>query len=238
MKVLFLLLAGAKFGKVFLTGGSMLLSLVVYAGIWGWPYAAGFLALLFVHEMGHVIAARQRGVAVSAPAFIPFVGAWITLKEQLPDVETEAHIAYGGPFLGTLGAFAMYFWARQADSMLGLAVAYSGFVLNLFNLLPVSPLDGGRITAVLGPRMWLLGVPALLGLMIYQPSPMLLLVALMAAPQVLRAWRYDPAAPENQAYYGVSPRVRMEYMVLYLGLLLLLGLMTYNVHEMLAGVRG
>jgi len=237
MKLLFLAFAGLKLGKIGLTAGSMLLSLVVYAGIWGWRFAAGFIALLFAHEMGHVAAARIRGLDVSAPAFIPFVGAWITMKEAPPDVETEAYVAYGGPFIGTLATFAAYFWARSEDSMLGLAVAYSGFFLNLFNLLPISPLDGGRITAVLGPRIWLLGAPLMLALLLYRPSPMLVIIAVLAIPQLMAAWRYDPSLPENQAYYGIPGQVKLEYTVLYLGLLALLGIMTYSVHDMLSSVH-
>lgn len=233
MKLLLLALTGAKFGKLLTTGGTMLISLVIYAQLWGWPYAAGFLALLLAHELGHVIAAHQRGLPVSAPAFIPFMGAFITLREQPDNVETEAHVAIGGPVLGTVAAFAMYFWARAEDSQLLLAVSYAGFFLNLFNLLPISPLDGGRITAVLGPRIWFLGVPMLLGLMLYRPSPVLILVAIMAAPQVMKAWRYDPAAPENRAYYDIPAKTKFEYTVLYLGLAALLALMTEGVHEML-----
>ena len=238
MKLLLLGLAGLKLGKITLTAGSMLLSLAIYATIWGWRYAAGFVGLLFAHEMGHVLAARVRGLEVSAPAFIPFVGAFITLKQAPDDAETEAYVAYGGPFIGTLACFAVYFWARSEDSLLGLAISYSGFFLNLFNLLPVSPLDGGRITGVLGPRIWLLGAPVMLAALLYQPSPMLVVVAVLAAPQLLAAWRYDPSLPENQAYYGRIPAgTKLEYSVLYLGLLVLLGVMTHRVHEMLAGVH-
>ena len=100
---LLLLLSGLKWGKLVTTGGTMLLSLVVYASIWGLPYAAGVIALLFLHEMGHYVAARQRGLDVGAPTFIPFVGAWIALKELPHDVETEAYVAMGGPLVGTVG---------------------------------------------------------------------------------------------------------------------------------------
>lgn len=239
MKLLFLALAGLKFGKVALTAGSMALSLVVYAQIWGMTFAAGFVGLLFAHEMGHVLAARVRGLEVSAPAFIPFMGAFITMKQAPDDAETEAYVAYGGPFIGTLACFAVYFWARAYESDAGLAIAYSGFFLNLFNLVPVSPLDGGRITAVLGPRIWLLGAPLLLAAMLYRPSPMLLIIALIASPHLLAAWRYDPAAPENVAYYGRIPATtKFEYTALYLGLVVLLSLMVFNLHAMLAGVHG
>ena len=238
IKLVLLAFAGLKFGKIALSAGSMVLSLAVYAAIWGWPFAAGFVALLFVHEMGHVIAARIRGLPVSAPAFIPFMGAFIMMKQRPDDAETEAYVAYGGPFLGTLACFAVYFWARSQNDMLALAIAYSGFFLNLFNLLPISPLDGGRITGVLGPRIWFLGAPVMLAALLYQPSPMLVVIGVVALPQLLAAWRYDPNTPENLAYYGrIDAATKLEYAVLYIALLVLLGLMTYNVHTMLAGVH-
>lgn len=237
MTAIFAVLSVLKLGKVGVTGLSMMVSLVLYAAIWGWAFAAGFIALLFAHEMGHVWAARQRGLPVSAPAFIPFLGALITMKEAPPDVETEAHVAYGGPLIGTMATFLVYFWARMTDDTLLLAVSYSGFFLNLFNLLPVSPLDGGRITAVMGPRVWLFGAPLLLALLAYQPSATLVLILVLAVPQLLQAWRYDPQAPENVAYYGVSRQVKFEYAVFYLGLVIVLAIMTDNVHTMLEGVR-
>jgi len=234
--LLFFLLSGLKWGKVATTGGTMLLSLAIYATIWGWRYAAGFIWLLFVHEMGHYVAARQRGLAVGAPTFIPFVGAWITLKEQPVDVETEAYVAMAGPFVGTIGALAVYLWGRSSDSGVLLAIAYAGLFLNLLNLLPISPLDGGRITAILSPRVWLLGAPMMLALLLYRPSPMLFLVAILAFPQLVKAWKYDPTAPENVAYYGVPWQIKLEYGGGYLALAALLCVMTYDVHEMLSGM--
>lgn len=127
MKFLLLLLGVLKFGKLATTGATMLVSLAVYASVWGWRYALGFIVLLFTHEMGHVLAARQRGLAVGAPTFVPFVGAWITLKDNPPDAETGAYVAVAGPFIGTLAAFSAYALARELDSQLLLAVAYSGF---------------------------------------------------------------------------------------------------------------
>jgi Zn-dependent protease len=234
MKTLFLLLfSGLKWGKLATSGGTMLLSLAVYATIWGWRYAAGFVALLFAHEMGHYVAARQRGLEVGAPTFIPFVGAWIALKDQPVDVETEAYVAIAGPVVGTAAALGVYLLARSEDSGLLLAISYSGLFLNLFNLLPISPLDGGRVTAILSPRVWLIGAPILVALMLYRPSPMLLFVVILALPQLISAWRYDPHAPENVAYYGVPLQTKLEYGSAYLALAALLAVMTYDVHEML-----
>ena len=234
--LLFLLLSSLKWGKLATTGGTMLLSLGVYATIWGWRYAAGFIFLLLVHEMGHYIAARQCGLDVGAPTFIPFVGAWIELKDQPHDAEVEAFVALAGPLIGSIGAAAVYLAGRQLDSNLMLAIAYAGFFLNLINLLPVSPLDGGRITAVISPRIWLVGAPLLLALLLWWASPVLFLVAIISIPQLMRAWRYDPQAPENIAYYGVATRTKLEYGAAYLGLTGFLGVMTYELHEMLSTV--
>jgi Zn-dependent protease len=235
--LLLLLFGGLKAGKIAASAGSMLLSLLIYAPIFVWRYAAGFIGLLFLHEMGHYSVARQSGLKVGLPAFVPFVGAWIELKDQPMNVETEAKIAFAGPFVGSLGAFAVYFLARAEDSPLLLAVAYSGFFLNLFNLLPMSPLDGGRITAILTPRIWLLGVPGLIALMIYWPSPMLIVIAILAIPQLVKAWKYDSQAPENIAYYKVPLETKIEYGALYLSLAALLATMSFEVHEMLEHVR-
>ncbi|MGA3704591.1 site-2 protease family protein [Ralstonia pseudosolanacearum] len=236
-KLLILLLSGLKFGKLLTTGGTMLLSVMAYAFVFGWRYAAGFVVLLFIHEMGHYVAARQRGLAVGAPTFIPFVGAWIDLKEQPMDVETEAYIGLAGPVAGTVGAMLCYGLVRWTDSQLLLALAYAGCFLNLFNLIPLAPFDGGRITAVLSPRIWFLGVPVLVALFVWRMSPILVLMAILAVPQLMKAWRYDPDAPENRAYYSISAEARLTFTVYYLGLVVFLAMMTHELHGMLETIR-
>ncbi len=219
-----------KFGKFLTTGWTMLLSVAIYALIFGWKYAVGFVGLLFVHEMGHYLAAKHRGLPVGAPTFIPFIGAWIELKEMPHDAETEAFVGLGGPLLGSIGALVVYGLAKSWDQTWMLAVAYSGFFLNLFNLIPMSPFDGGRITAVLSPRIWFVGVPVLIGLFFLHPSPMLVLIAILAAPQLLKAWRYKKDSVEAQTYYAVSNKVKWEYGSYYLILLVFLAIMTHEVH--------
>lgn len=234
LKLLTALFAAGKLGKVALTGGTMLLSVFAYAFVYGWRYAVGFVLLIFVHEMGHFVAARQRGLDVGTPTFIPFVGAWIALKDQPHDAEMEAYVGIAGPLAGTAGALACYFFARNYQSDLLLALAYAGFFINLFNLIPVSPFDGGRVTAVLSPRVWLAGVPILVAVFLWRPSPILILVGLLAAPQVMKAWNYDSSAPENRAYYGVSLEHKIGYGALYVALTAYLAVMAHDVHEMLS----
>jgi len=233
LKILSMLFAAGKLGKVLTTGGTMILSVFAYALVWGLPYAVGLVLLIFVHEMGHYLAARQRGLAVGAPTFIPFVGAWVAMKDMPHDVETEAYIGLAGPVVGTLGAMAVYWAAQLQSSSLLLAIAYGGFFINLFNLIPLSPFDGGRITAIISPRVWLIGVPILAGLFFWRPSPMLILMALLAAPQVLKAFRHDPRDPATQRYYAVPLAKRVQYGVWYLGLAAFLAIMTHELHETL-----
>jgi Zn-dependent protease len=237
VKALLALLAAGKLGKVLLTGGTMILSVFAYALVFGIWYAVGFVLLIFVHEMGHFLAARQRGLNVGAPTFIPFVGAWIELKDLPHDVETEAWIGLAGPLLGSVGALGCYYAYRMTDEPLLLALAYAGFFLNLFNLIPVSPFDGGRITAIISPRVWLLGAPLMVGLFFWKPSPMLILMAVLAAPHVMKAWSFDPKAPENAAYYSVAPAQRLEYALYYVALAAFLAVMCFEVHEMLEHMK-
>jgi Zn-dependent protease len=234
LKLLFAILGSAKFLKLFTTAGSMLVSVVAYAFIFGWGYAVGFVLLIFCHEMGHFLAARQRGLNVGAPTFIPFVGAWIELKDLPHDVETEAYVGIAGPLLGSIAAFGCYLLAVTQGSNLLLALSYAGFMLNLFNLIPLSPFDGGRITAVISPKVWLIGVPVLLALFLWRPSPMLLLIAFLAAPQVMSVLRGEAESAMPAGYYEVPGTVRFRYGLWYLALAGLLALMSHEVHLRLA----
>jgi Zn-dependent protease len=152
-------------------------------------------------------------------------------------VETEAWVGLAGPLLGSAGALGCYYLYRSTDEPLFLALSYAGFFLNLFNLIPVSPFDGGRITAILSPRIWLLGAPLLVALFFWRPSPLLILMAVLAAPHMWKAWTFDPNAPENVAYYSVAPAKRFEYAVYYVALAAFLAVMSFDVHEMLEQMR-
>jgi Zn-dependent protease len=197
-----------------------------------WTAIGRFFALLFVHEMGHFLAARQRGLDVGAPTFIPFVGAWIQLKEQPIDAETEAFIGIAGPMLGSAAAFICYLLALDSGSRLLFALSYAGFVINLFNLIPLTPLDGGRIVSVISPRIWLLGIPMLILLFLWNRSPLLLLISVVAIPQAWKMLR-DRKTMES-AYYRAPANVRHQYAFQYLALAALLSVMAFEAHETLS----
>lgn len=240
IKALLLLFKFAKFGPVLKSAGFMLLSVGAYALLFGWWYAVGFVLLLLVHEMGHYVAARRLGMNVGLPTFIPFVGAWIELKDQPLTVTQEAQIAFAGPFAGTVGAAIVLALAQWQQSTLLLALAYAGFFINLFNLVPITPFDGGRIVAILSPKVWFIGVPLLVSAFLLTPSPMFLMILLLVAPTIyvaLRAaWRGE--VPEhNPRYYEVPLEERVRYGAYYLILVSFLGYMTFRIHQNVEALR-
>jgi Zn-dependent protease len=231
VKALLALMMAGKLGKVLFSAGSMLLSVAIYAQLFGWKYAAGFVLLLLVHEMGHYIAARQRGLDVGLPTFIPFVGAWINLKNSRLDAETAAFVGMAGPLLGTTGAFVVYLAALQFQLNWLLAIAYAGFVLNLFNLIPVVPLDGGHVVAVISPKIWIVGIPLLAALFLWRPSPLLIIVAILAIPRAWAAMRGTlPVPPDSQL---ATRALKFRYAAEYLGLICFLTLAAFEVHSQL-----
>jgi Zn-dependent protease len=223
-----LVLALFKF-KLFVTSGSMLVSIAAYSWIWGWRFAVGFVVLLLVHELGHVLELRRQGIPASAPLFIPFLGAVVGLKKLPPDVWREAQVALAGPILGSLGALAFWIAGEATGSELLVALAFTGFFLNLFNLLPVTPLDGGRAVAALHPALWAVGLVLLLGLTIASPNPILILVLIVGGIEVWNRWR-DRNKPGVVGYYAIQPWQRAVVAVTYIGLVALLAVAMSATH--------
>ena len=203
--------------KIFTTSASMLVSVAAYSWIWGWRFAVGFVLLLLVHELGHVIELRRQGVPASAPLFIPFLGAVVGMKQMPQDAWREARVALAGPILGSLAAGAVWAAGAVLDSKLLVALAFVGFLLNLFNLAPVVPLDGGRAMAALHPAIWGVGLVGLVGLTIVAPNPILLLILVLGGLEMWRRWR-SRNEPGARAYYRVRPWQRAVVGATYLGL--------------------
>ena len=215
-KLKWLLLAATKI-KFVGVGLSALVSIGAYTLLWGWQFAVGFVVLLFVHEMGHVLQLRREGIPASAPLFIPFLGAVVGMKRMPDDAAAEARVGLAGPVLGSIGVLVpLALWGLTGNHLFQ-ALAFVGFFLNLFNLAPVLPLDGGRAMAALSPWVWVLGLAALAVLMVVWFSPILILVLLLGGTEVygrLKAWRAkDPAALR---FHAVTPRDRGLILAVYL----------------------
>src|SRR3712207_489439 len=164
----------------------MLVSIGAYSLLFGWPFAVGFVLLLLVHEMGHVIQLRREGVPATAPLFIPFLGAVVGMKRMPDDAAAEARVGLAGPVLGAVGCLVPLGIYLATGSEFWQALAFVGFFLNLFNLLPVLPLDGGRAMAALSPWMWAIGFALFVAAAIAFPSPIILLIVLFGG---FETWR-------------------------------------------------
>ena len=217
-KLKFVLLPALKFLPILLkSGGTMLLMIWVYTQIWGWQFALGFVLLLFVHETGHLLVAKRFGLKVGAPVFIPFMGAFIALKEAPRNAWMEACVGIGGPILGSLGALVCNALGAIFAAPLFIALAWFGYFLNLFNLTPVGMLDGGRIASALSRWLWLPGFAVLLWFGWKYPNFIIWLIVLLSLPRIYSLFRTRTA--EEMRYFEVTPAQRWIMSILYFGLI-------------------
>jgi Zn-dependent protease len=209
--------------KLLTTGATALVSVVLYSLVFGWWFAVGFVVLMFVHEMGHVLQLRREGIRASAPIFIPFLGAVVAMKQMPDDALAEARVGLAGPILGTVGAAVCFAIAEATGSSLLRALAYVGFLLNLINLLPITPLDGGRAMAAMAPAMWFLGLGITVFLLLLTHIPILLIFVLFGGYDTYRRWQLrKTGSPQQNAYYRVSPRNRLMVGAVYVVLIAVL----------------
>jgi Zn-dependent protease len=221
-----------KFGAVLFKAKflfSIFVSAAVYVWIGGWWFGIGLVVLLFVHEMGHVLEAKRQGLPVSAPFFIPFLGAAIQMKRMPQSAWHEALNGIAGPILGSIGAGACWAIGAYYDSRPLIALAFLGFLINLFNLIPFLPLDGGRIAVAIHPGIVALGLVALIGLVIVRPNPILILILIFGGMETWRRWQARDHA-ETQGYYQVRPWQRVVVALLYFGLAAFLVFAMHETH--------
>lgn len=217
-----LLLALPKL-KLLSTAGTALVSVAAYSLFWGWSFAAGLVLLLFVHEMGHVVQLRREGIRASAPMFIPFLGAVIAAKSLGENALAEARVGLAGPILGSLGALVCLVVGEMSGNHFFLALAYVGFLLNLFNLIPVVPLDGGRAMAAMAPALWFVGFGAIVAAAFIFPNPFMILIIAFAGLDLWRRWQHrNSRTLESAAYYRVPRAARLGVATVYVGLIVLL----------------
>jgi len=220
-----------KFTKIstFLT---MFVSIWAYALFFGLPFAVGFVLLIFVHELGHGLVMQRLGIHAGAPVFIPFVGAVIAMKSLPRDAYVEALVGIGGPVLGSAGALLCLTVGWLTTSPFWYALAYSGFMINLFNLIPISPLDGGRIVGVVSRWLWLVGYVVGIGALVVTHSPILFLVLLLglfSLGATLRGHRPD--------YFRAAASKRLAIGAAYFALLALLAVGMWAADKPLEPIR-
>jgi Zn-dependent protease len=224
---------GFGVAQMLVTGGSMLVSFVAYALKWQWQLAIGIVVVLFVHELGHAVVIRARGLRAGAMVFIPFIGGAVTLRRYPRSVFVDAQIGLAGPIAGTIASFFCLWIYRilgpGGGHELYLVIANVGFVLNLFNLTPVRPLDGGRIAAAITKWMWVFGALIVFGLMVLLRNPLLVVLFLVAVAQIWGAIRRE----QIKRFYAITPRKRVGVAVVYFSLVAVLAWASIATHAML-----
>jgi Zn-dependent protease len=219
-KGLALLLLKVKFLGTALT---MLVSIGAYALLFPVWFAVGLVVLIWVHEMGHVLQLKREGIEASAPMFIPFIGAFVAMKQMPKDALAEARVGLAGPVLGTLAGIATLGLYAATQNPVFLGLAYFNFIINLFNLAPLLPLDGGRAVGAMSPVFQFLGLVTMVGL--FFVAPIMVFIALLGLPELWHRWK-TRHTPEGRAYYDIAPRHRVAVGVVYLALITSLGLLT------------
>lgn len=209
-------------------GGSMIVTVLAYAMKFKLSFAFGFVLITAIHEVGHALVIRAKGLRAGALVFIPFVGGAVTLRNQPRSAWDDAHIGLAGPLAGTLASIGCVFLYEGTGRVLYLALASAGFLLNLFNLLPIGPLDGGRIAAAITKWMWLLGVVILGAMMVYWRSPMLIFILVLGLFQIYRGVRRP-----HRLFYKITAMQRAAIATAYFALVLFLGYATVVTHEQL-----
>ncbi|TMF82447.1 MAG: site-2 protease family protein [Chloroflexi bacterium] len=226
-----------KFKGLALTFASTFVSAVLWAQYFGWwAFGIGFVLLILIHETGHLVVARALRLPVGLPVLIPFLGAFVTMNQRPKTVAEEAQMAVGGPVLGTIASGACYLGYLAAPttywgSLLG-GLAYFGFLINLFNLVPVTPLDGGRVMSVVSKWFNVAGLAIAAGLLVLTGfrNPVLILLVIVGAFSTWQRFRSTALSPE---YYQVPASTKWMVGGLYLGLLLTLALGIEYTHSLL-----
>jgi Zn-dependent protease len=214
-------------------GGSMLVTIAAYATKFRLGLVVGFVLITVVHEIGHAVVIRAKGLRTGFMVFIPFIGGAVTLKAQPRSAYDDAQIGLAGPIAGTLASLVSLQIFKWTDDPLYLLIASVGFILNLLNLLPLGPLDGGRISAAITKWMWLFGGGAVVYKTFHQPNPLMILILILAAFQVYASIVRES---EDKAFYDVTFTQRAAIAAPYFILVVFLGHQTYLALDRLAAV--
>jgi Zn-dependent protease len=213
-------------------GGSMALSIWAMTTQAPLSIVAGFVGIILIHEIGHAVAIRAKGLRAGMMIFIPFVGGAVTLKDQPRSAYDDAQIGLAGPIAGTLASLVFLQVFKWNGDKRYLTIAAAGFVVNLINLLPIGMLDGGRISAAVTKWMWVFGGGVLIYKVVKQPNPLMLLILLLAAFQVYLSIVREK---DDKSFYDVTIAQRVFIAIAYFGLVIFLGHQTYmNLNRLVA----
>jgi Zn-dependent protease len=217
-----------------IAGGSFVVTIAAYATKWPLAVVVGFVVITLIHEIGHAVAIRAKGLRAGFMVFIPFIGGAVSIKDQPHSVYDDAIIGLAGPAAGTAASLICLQIYKWIDDPLWLLIAFLGFGLNLINLLPIGMLDGGRISAAVTKWMWVFGGAAVVYKVVQQPNPLIVLIAVLAAFQVYASLNREKTDPH---YYDIPGAQRAAIAVLYFALVIFLGHQTWMTYGRLELLR-
>lgn len=201
-------------------GGSFVVTIAAYTTQYPLGVVTGFVGITLIHEIGHAVAIRAKGLRAGFMVFIPFIGGAVTLKDQPRTVFDDAIIGLAGPFFGTIASLAVLQVYKWTADPLYLLIAFLGFALNLINMIPIGMLDGGRISAAISKWMWVFGGGAIVYKVVDQPNPLFILIAVLAAFQVYASIVREKTDPH---FYEITGSQRAAIAILYFALVIFLG---------------
>lgn len=213
---------------------SAIVSFAIYALLLGWQFGLGFMALLLIHEMGHFVVIRAKGLPAGLPIFIPLLGAFVTMRRAPLGVRDEAEIALAGPLAGAVGGVICLLAYWQTGAPVLLPLAYFSFYINLLNLIPVGPLDGARITGAISKWIWPIGLAGVALGAWYTRDPLLIILGIFGVYQLIS--RFTEAG--KSSYYVISAGARVFITLLYFGLAAVLAYATFTLQPLMAARGG
>jgi Zn-dependent protease len=215
-------------------GGSFVVTIAAYATKAPLAVAVGCVVITLIHEVGHAVAIRAKGLRAGYMVFIPFIGGAVSLKDQPHSVYDDAIIGLAGPAAGTASSLVCLQVYKWTADPLWLLIAFMGFLLNLLNLVPLGMLDGGRISAAVSKWMWVIGGAAVVYKVFQQPNPLIVLIAVLAAFQVYASLNREKTDPH---YYEIPGAQRAAIAALYFALVIFLGHQTWMTYSRLELLR-
>ncbi len=206
-----------------IAGGSMLVTVAAYGMKFPLGIVIGFVVITLIHEVGHAVVIRSKGLRAGFMVFIPFIGGAVTIKDQVRTAYDDAQIGLAGPIAGTFASLVALQIFKWNNHPVYLLIAFAGFVLNLINLLPIGMLDGGRISGAVTKWMWVIGGAILTYKVVKQPNALLVLILILSVFQV-----YASIIREKQdKFYEVTVAQRAAIAVAYFSLVIFLGHQTF-----------
>ncbi len=208
----FKLLGLIKIGWIFSSFGSLFISFGFYTMLFGWPFAVTIIALLYIHEMGHYVWMKALHLNPKAPVFVPGLGAYVAMTNMPATQKDSAWVAMAGPLVGGVASAMAYYWGIKTDNQWLMKSGSTGFFLNLFQLIPAKPFDGGFIAQALSKWILIPGTLTLIFISFVFHSVFLLIISLVSIFQIVTLFRPQAISTMQPASLSEKTLITIAYL--------------------------